>query len=172
MDLSDAIFSDDYFFIVGISALLTPELIDENYYIIDIDTTNLSEVRKRIFPGRKIIVFITNDLDYYALKHMADFVFIDKKCRLNEIPSCLLVKNSQYNYRVKYSLSRREKEVLSCMQQGLDAKEIGRQLGMTMKTFYTHRRSLIFKLRQSNRVSLYQNIARSELYKQNTCEYS
>jgi len=42
MDLSDAIFSDDYFFIVGICALLTPELIDENYYIIDIETINLS----------------------------------------------------------------------------------------------------------------------------------
>ena len=102
---------------------------------------------------------------------MADFVFIDKKCRLNEILSGLLVKNSQYNYRVKYSLSRREKEVLSCMQKGLDVKEISRQLGMTMKTFYTHRRSLIFKLQQGNRNSLYQNIVRSELYKQSVYEY-
>ncbi|AIE71823.1 MULTISPECIES: helix-turn-helix transcriptional regulator [Klebsiella] len=171
MNLSDSVFSDDYFFIVGISALLTPGLIDENYSIIDIETTSLSEVRKHIFPGRKVIVFITNDLDYYALKHMADFVFIDKKCRLNEILSGLLVKNSQYNYRVKYSLSRREKEVLSCMQKGLDVKEISRQLGMTMKTFYTHRRSLIFKLQQGNRISLYQNIVRSELYKQSVYEY-
>ncbi|EOH6069728.1 TPA: helix-turn-helix transcriptional regulator [Klebsiella michiganensis] len=172
MDLSDAIFSDDYFFIVGICALLTPELIDESYYIIDIETINLSEVRKHIFPGRKVIAFITNDLDYYALMHLPDFIFIDKKCRLNEIPSCLLVKNSRYNYRVKYSLSRREKEVLSCMQKGLDAKEIGIELGMTMKTFYTHRRSLIFKLQQNNRVSLYQNIVRSESYKLSTCEYN
>lgn len=78
MDLSDAIFSDDYFFIVGICALLTPELIDENYYIIDIETINLSEVRKHIFPGRKVIAFITNDLDYYALMHLPDFIFIDK----------------------------------------------------------------------------------------------
>lgn len=41
MNLSDSVFSDDYFFIVGISALLTPGLIDENYSIIDIETTSL-----------------------------------------------------------------------------------------------------------------------------------
>jgi hypothetical protein len=55
MDLSDAIFSDDYFFIVGMSALLTPELIDENYCIIDIETINLSEVRKTYFPAEKLL---------------------------------------------------------------------------------------------------------------------
>jgi hypothetical protein len=55
MDLSGSIFSDDYFFIVGMSALLTPELIDENYCIIDIETINLSEVRKNIIPGKKLL---------------------------------------------------------------------------------------------------------------------
>lgn len=171
MDLSGSIFSDDYFFIVGMSELLTPELIDENYCIIDIETICMSEVRKNITPGKKVIIFISNVLDYYALKHMSDFVFIDKKCRLNEILSCLLVKSSQYNYRMKYSLSQREEEVLYCMQKGLDVKEISQRLGMTRKTFYAHRRSLIFKLQQGNRVVLYQNIARTELYTQNTHEY-
>ncbi|HFS5794159.1 TPA: helix-turn-helix transcriptional regulator, partial [Citrobacter werkmanii] len=131
----------------------------------------ISEVRKNITPGKKVIIFISNVLDYYALKHMSDFVFIDKKCRLNEILSCLLVKSSQYNYRMKYSLSQREEEVLYCMQKGLDVKEISQRLGMTRKTFYAHRRSLIFKLQQGNRVVLYQNIARTELYTQNTHEY-
>lgn len=38
-------FSDDYFFIVGISTLLTSELIDENYYIVDVETTNLLRLK-------------------------------------------------------------------------------------------------------------------------------
>lgn len=46
MDLSNSVFSDDYFFIVGISTLLTSELIDENYYIVDVETTNLLQVKE------------------------------------------------------------------------------------------------------------------------------
>ena len=55
MKLSDSVFSDDYFFIVGISALLTPELIDENYTIVDVDESLLQRSTEYLFPGRKII---------------------------------------------------------------------------------------------------------------------
>ncbi|WP_244665175.1 LuxR C-terminal-related transcriptional regulator [Candidatus Symbiopectobacterium sp. 'North America'] len=51
------------------------------------------------------------------------------------------------------------------MQKGLDANEIGQRLGMTVKTFYTHRRSLILKLQLGNRISLYRNLARVRIYK-------
>lgn len=166
MKLSDSVISDDYFFIVGISALLTPELIDENYYIVDVDESSLQRITEYLFPGRKIIAFITNDLDYYALNHLSDVVFIDKKRRINEILSCLFVNDSRYAYRVKYRLSLREHEVLACMQKGMEANDIGNLLGMSMKTFYAHRRSLIFKLQLGNRVSLYRNIARIGMSKQ------
>ncbi|MET6679122.1 helix-turn-helix domain-containing protein [Citrobacter amalonaticus] len=165
MKLSDSVFSDDYFFIVGISALLTPELIDENYYIVDIDESILQRSTEYFPPGRKIIAFITNDLDYYALCHLRDIIFIDKRRRINEILSCLFVNDSRYAYRVKYTLSFREREVLDCMQKGMEANEIGKLLGMSMKTFYAHRRSLIFKLQLGNRVSLYRNIARVRMCK-------
>lgn len=170
MDLSDSIFSNDYFFIVGISALLTPELIDENYYIVDVEATNFAQIKEFLFTGRKVIAFITNDLDYYALRHIDNITFIDKRCRLNEVLSCLFVNDSQYKYRVKYTLSLREREVLSCMQKGLDTNEIGKQLGMTVKTIYAHRRNLISKLQIGNRISLYSNIARVEIYRRNVCE--
>ncbi|MFA1282615.1 hypothetical protein ACDI96_07910 [Citrobacter telavivensis] len=52
----------------------------------------------------------------------------------------------------------------------MDANEIGELLGMSMKTFYAHRRSLIFKLQLGNRVSLYRNIARIRMCKQCTHE--
>lgn len=87
MDLSNSVFSDDYFFIVGISTLLTSELIDENYYIVDVETTNLLQVKEHFFADRKIIAFISNDLDYYALKHLRSITFVDKRSRLNEILS-------------------------------------------------------------------------------------
>ncbi|ELW1648481.1 MULTISPECIES: helix-turn-helix transcriptional regulator [Enterobacter] len=170
MDLSNSVFSDDYFFIVGISALLTPELIDENYYIVDVESTSLEKIKEYLFSDRKIIAFITSDLDYYALKDLQDIVFIDRRSQLNAILSCLFVNNSRYSYRVKYALSLRESEVLSCMQEGLNADEIGKRLGMTVKTFYAHRRSLVFKLQAGNRISLYRNIARVENYKSETCE--
>lgn len=165
MGLSDSVFSDNNFFIVGIKALLTSELIDENYYLVDVEAINLEQIGEHFFSGRKIIAFITNDLDYYALRHIYNITFVDKRCRLNEILSCLFVKDSQYRYRVKFRLSLRESEVLSCMQKGLDANEIGKRLGMATKTFYTHRRSLIMKMQLGNRISLYRNLARVRIYK-------
>lgn len=170
MDLSAAVFSDDYFFSAGISALLTPELIDENYYIVDIETTNLTLLKERFLTDRKVIAFITNDLDYYALRHLKNIISIDKCWRLNEILSCLFVNESRYTYRVKYSLSERESEILKCMQKGLNVREIGETLGIIVKTFYAHRRSLIFKLQLTNRISLYRNIARTGAYSRNNCE--
>lgn len=89
MGLSDSVFSDNNFFIVGIQALLTSKLIDKNYYIVDVEAINLKQIREHFFPSRKIIAFITNDLDYYALRHIYNITFIDKRCRLNEILSCL-----------------------------------------------------------------------------------
>lgn len=170
MVLSDSVFSDDYYFIIGISVLLTPELIDENYYIVDVETINLSQIKKKFLPDRKIIAFISNDLDYYALRHMKNTLFIDKRCQLSEVLSCLLVNNSRYTYRVKYTLTLRESEILWCLQKGFDANETSARLNITIKTFYAHRRSLINKLQLDNRISLYRNIARIEFLKKISCE--
>lgn len=168
MNLSDSVFSDNYFFIVGISMLLTPELIDENYYIVDIGDSSLQWITGHLNPGRKIIAFITNDLDYYALSHLKNITLIDKRRRTNEILTSLFFDDARYTYRVKYTLSSRERKVLAYMQRGVHPKEICKQLDMTMKTFYTHRRSLVSKLRLGNRLSLYRNIARVNTYKHYT----
>lgn len=167
MVLSNSVFSENYFFIVGISELLTSELIEGNYYILDIDTTNLAQIGRFSDRTKKIVAFISNDLDYYALKHIKNILLIDKRCRLNEIMSCLFLNDSPNTYHVKYKLSLREREVLACIQKGYNTKEISEQLGMTVKTYYTYRRSLIFKLQVGNRISLYRNIFRVEKYKQN-----
>lgn len=160
MDLSDSVISDDYFFIFGFSALLSRELIDENFYIVDVETTSYAQVNDSVCQGRKIFAFISNDVDYYALQHLENVTLIDRRSPVKEVLSCLLVNNSRFNYHVKYKLSARENEVLTCMQQGLDTQQIGERLGMNMKTFYAHRTRMINKLQISNRITLYKNIAR------------
>ncbi|HDC4393628.1 TPA: helix-turn-helix transcriptional regulator [Enterobacter cloacae] len=160
MNLSDSVYSDNYFFIVGISALLTPELIEENYYIVDVECSSLQRIAKYLIEERKVIAFISNDLDYYALRHWKNITFIDKRYSLKEILSCIFVNDSIKKYKVQYQLSSREKEVLKCLLKGMTTVEICSYLKVTVKTFYSHRRNLISKLRIGNRVSLYNNIAR------------
>ncbi|MEG2265942.1 MAG: helix-turn-helix transcriptional regulator [Acinetobacter sp.] len=158
MNLSDSIDSDDYFFAVGISHLLTPDLINDCYYIVDWMTKNIKYTQGGASVEKKIVVFISSDLDYYSFNHTENVVFIDRRCRLNEVLSCLLANNPRYGYRVKYELSSREKEVLVCLQEGLSVSEISQQLQITIKTLYTHQRNLIKKLQVGNRISLYKNI--------------
>ena len=167
MGLTGSILSNDYFFIVGIISLLTSEWIDENqYYIVDVEATNFKQIKEIFSSGRTIVVFVNNDLDYYALRDLCNIIIIDKRCRLKNIISCLLINDSQFTYQVKYTLSLRESEVLSCIQEGLDADETGKRLNISTKTFYAHRRSLVLKFQLDNRISLYQNIIRVEAYKQ------
>lgn len=156
--ISKCVISDDVFFIVGICALLTSELIDEQYYIIDINQRNLQQINKYIYSGKKVVAFITSDLDYFSLSHLSDVIFINKKWCTNEILSCLFIKNSRHSYRMKFTLSTRESEVLSFIQKGIEAREIGRLLGISIKTFYTHRRNLMSKLKLDNRLALYRNV--------------
>lgn len=161
MKMADCVFSDNYYFKLGISELLTAELIAEHYYIVDIETSNLSALNIWCDTDRRTIAFISTDLDYYTLKNRGDITFISKRSALNRILSCVFLKDSHYAYKVKYKLSLREKEVLSCIQEGLDAEETGQRLGMNTKTFYAHRRSLVAKLRADNRIALYQSITRA-----------
>ncbi|MBB1201595.1 helix-turn-helix transcriptional regulator [Enterobacteriaceae bacterium 89] len=170
MEIADCVFSDNYFFSLGISQLLTSELITEHYSIIDIETSNHHAIKTWQASGKSLVAFIGNDLDYYTLRDLGEIIFINKNSELKEILSCFFFKNSQYVYQVKYQLSLRELQVLSCIQKGLNAEETGKQLGMNAKTFYTHRRSLVAKLRTGNRIALYQSIARATANRQQLCD--
>lgn len=168
--ISRFVISDDVFFIVGICALLTPELIDEHYYIIDINQTKLQLINEYLYSGKRIVAFISDDLDYYALSHMIDVIFINKKSCTKEILSCLFSNSSRHNYRMKYTLSPRESEVLYFIQKGMDARKIGELLGISIKTFYAHRRNLISKLQLDNRLFLYRNVSQIKMCKEQMCQ--
>ncbi|MGU3414166.1 LuxR C-terminal-related transcriptional regulator [Enterobacteriaceae bacterium C34A] len=171
MKTADCVFSNNYFFSLGISHLLTSELITEHYSIIDIETSNHQAIKTWISSGKSLVAFISDDLDYYTLKNAGEIIFINKKSTLKEILSCFFFKNSHHRYQVKYKLSLRETQVLSCIQEGLSAEETGKRLGMNTKTFYTHRRSLVVKLRTGNRISLYQSISRAAANKHRICDF-
>ncbi|WP_337262253.1 MULTISPECIES: helix-turn-helix transcriptional regulator [unclassified Serratia (in: enterobacteria)] len=162
MHLSKSVFSDNYFFIVGVCALLTPELIDEYYYIVDIDYSNYNEINFNPDENKRVIAFISNDFDYYYLKDMGDISFIDKGSKPSEILSLIIVNDSRYKYRVKHHLSSRECEILSCMQEGMAVPDILEKLGVKMKTFYAHRRNIMLKLKIDNRISLYSKMFSNE----------
>lgn len=170
MEIADCVFSDNYYFVLGISELLSPALITEHYRIIDIDVSSLATLSPWHHAGRRTIAFIANDLDYYTLKDKGDITFISKRSSLNEILSCFLMKKAHAAYQVKYRLSLREKEVLFCIREGLGVEEIGERLGMNAKTFYAHRRSLVTKLRADNRIALYKNLRRASLCNQSDCD--
>ncbi len=162
MYLSKSVFSDNYFFVVGVCALLTSELIDDYYYILDVDCYHHNDIDFMTDKNKRLIAFISNDLDYYALRDMKNISFMDKKSNISEILSFMIVNDTKYKYRVKYRLSTREWEILSCMQDGMTVPDIINKLGVKMKTFYAHRRNIMLKLKIDNRILLYSKIFSSE----------
>lgn len=162
MHLSTSVFSDNYFFIVGVCTLLTPELIDDYYYILDVDCCNHNDIDFMAGKNKRIIAFISNDLDYYALRDMNNISFMDKKSNVSEILSFIIVNDTKYKYRVKYRLSSRECEILNCMREGMTIPDIINKLGVKMKTFYAHRRNIMLKLKIDNRILLYNKMFTSE----------
>ncbi|EFN9100895.1 LuxR C-terminal-related transcriptional regulator [Escherichia coli] len=167
MNISKSVLSDDIFFTIGISELLSKELIDEFYYIIDVDDSNLHLISKYSSSEKNVVAFINDALDYYALNYLDNVIFIDKKWTVNEIMSCLFVKGARNDYWKKNTLSERECEVLSYIQRGMQSSEISIMLGISTKTFYSHRRNLMSKLKLANRVIFYRNVAKFSKYKEN-----
>lgn len=163
MDCSDYILSDNYYFKFGISTLLTTALINNGLYVIDCDKSDIIYVMRSLdLSERHIIAFISNDIEYYifsALNDHASIKFIDKKSKVSQILSCVFLKASPYEYRVKYILSKRELELLLCMQKGYSVEEISKKLDVKIKAIYTHRRNLVNKLRLRNRIALYHKIS-------------
>lgn len=162
MRLSHSIISNDHFFKVGICTLLSPELIDDNFIIVDMDTVLVAQVKNIDAGDKQLVAFISNDIDYYALQSVDNVLFIDRKRKVNEILSFLIANDMRHHYQIKFALSQREYQILDYMHKGLSADEIASVMGLKLKTFYAHRRNMVLKLRVGNRISLYRNIARLE----------
>lgn len=158
MQLSPFVYSNDNYFSISINALLTPDLISKRYDILDLENTSYQKIKPLLRPGKKTVAFISQDLDYYSLRHLEDILFIDKRSNPGAVLSYLVAGDKSFAYQVKNRLSKRENEVLSYIQRGLSAWEIGKSLDINIKTFYAHQRNLINKLNIENRIFLYLNM--------------
>lgn len=160
MDSPCIILSEDNFFNAGLKAMFSSNTFGAGYVIVDMESTRRSQVEQCLSQGKKVFAFIDNDFDYYALCHLENVIFIDRRSGISEVLSCLSLNHAHFNYRVKAKLSEREGEVLSCLQEGLDTRQIGERLGVNIKTIYASRSRLINKMQAGNRIYLYRNIAR------------
>lgn len=154
------IVTEDNYFNAGLKALFSSNAFGAGYVIVDVESTRRSQVEQCLSQGKKVFAFIDSDFDYYALCHLENVIFIDRRSGVSEVLSCLSLNHAHFNYRVKAKLSEREGEVLSCLQEGLDTRQIGERLGVNIKTIYACRSRLIDKMQAGNRIYLYRNITR------------
>lgn len=110
--------------------------------------------------NKKVFAFISSDFDYCSLCHLDNVIFIDRKSEISKVLLCLANDDAHLNYRLKVKLSKNEGYVLSCLQEGLDTREIGERLGVDIKSVYASRLRLMNKMQVGNRIDLYQNIVR------------
>ncbi|HDC4393623.1 TPA: helix-turn-helix transcriptional regulator [Enterobacter cloacae] len=168
MDCSEYILTDDYYFKLGLISLLSSDFISDSLYIIDGDKIDVAtDIKVKYLNERNAIVFVSNDVNYYCIYtsiQNKSFKFISKKRSVKDILSCVLLKDSPFEYKTKYILSKKELDVFSCMQKGCSVQDVAKKLNMKAKTIYTHRRSLINKLRVRNRMELYQGILNKKNY--------
>lgn len=160
INLSQVVVSNDCLFTLALSTLIPSHLLIGTYLIVDVKTTGRRQVEQAASHNTKIFAFICSDFDYYALCHLDNVIFIDRKSTINEVLLCLSHNHSHYNYRLKVKLSKNESYVLSCLQEGLDTREIGQRLGVDIKSVYASRLRLMNKMQVGNRIELYQNIVR------------
>ncbi|MBC6555499.1 helix-turn-helix transcriptional regulator [Citrobacter braakii] len=161
MDLSDFVISENWFFKLGINILLTKELIDSYYYIVDLDTVDYKDIYNYPTIERKTIAFVSNDIDYYTVrKRNQDIHFVDGRESINEIMKDFFSSQFASSYIADHKLSSREIDVLYCLREGLSTSEIVSELGIKEKTFYTYRRYIMLKLKINNRLLFYKYLKR------------
>lgn len=160
MNLSQAIISNDYFFTLALKTLMPSNLRSGGYLFIDVKSTGRMRVVQSAVHNKKVFAFISSDFDYCSLCHLDNVVFIDRKSEISKVLLCLANDDAHLNYRLKVKLSKNEGYVLSCLQEGLDTREIGERLGVDIKSVYASRLRLMNKMQVGNRIDLYQNIVR------------
>lgn len=64
------------------------------------------------------------------------------------------IPNPQFTARVKVMTSKREREVMTLMTQGLTDIEIGKELFLSPYTINTHRKNMMIKFKARNSCQL------------------
>jgi DNA-binding NarL/FixJ family response regulator len=163
----------------GFDAIEKIKLLKPDVALLDIDMPGLSgtaavRVLRKIFPKMILLVLSTyNDVNYIkesmsagANGYIAKTIGIDNLVEIivsfntgEEIISPYLLnlgidiqaKSDEYGDH-GFSLTKREKQILRCLAEGKDNKEISSFLFLSIETVKTHMKSIFRKLDAKNRL--------------------
>jgi len=150
--MSKFIYSDDLMFESGIYSLLGERLISEHFIIVDFDYKSLI-IPSAIFDKRReVIGFASNDISYYKAKRVGIQIVLDKRSRIKDVLNFFLLRRRAAYYKLKNTLTLREKETLLLLTDGRSLEDVAEILGVKENTIYTLRRNILIKLKIKNRI--------------------
>ncbi|KAF1369197.1 helix-turn-helix domain-containing protein [Yokenella regensburgei] len=156
---NEFIFCDDKFFAIGLAEVIPSGLAHGTFAFFDNEYILKHGVKNSIHAtSSQSIIFIDNDLDYYALQILArdiGLLLINKKAKLSDILTSILLFEKKECYKARLSLSQCELQVMECLMQGNSVDETAEKLKKNGKTIYSHRNAIIKKLELQNRNALY-----------------
>lgn len=154
MNASTSILSNDPFFIWGLNSLLSKELVEDFFIVLDLDSYPFEETIGLLSDNKEIVAFASNDLAFYKADQFDSLTVLDKKGSLRNILEFFLFKRRTVFYKVKRKLTPREKQMLNLIREGLSNEDMAERLGVKHKTLYTYRRNIMLKLGCENRILL------------------
>lgn len=148
-----------------------PDLVITDINMPEISGVELTSKLKKEFPQLKILGMSTfNERSYISqmIQHGADGFFV-KSASKEEIenaisavldgkmylsPDAGITHSEQKEVKNQPTLTRREKEILSLISDGLTNPQIAEKLFISLNTVDTHRKNLLSKFRTNNIASL------------------
>ncbi|EGI3994398.1 helix-turn-helix domain-containing protein [Escherichia coli] len=158
-------------------------ICDNRYFLFGIIKTIEDVIQKNKINGVKNIIIISSpktsdifcflqfnninfrcsDTIFYAHPETFDFlrdIIHAPICNIKDLTKNNPLNNTHYIYRVKnshykLSLSGRQKEVLLMFLYGLSGKDIANNLGVSIKTVSSYKKSLMDRLYVSNDIQLF-----------------
>lgn len=160
MFLHQSIYSDNYFFSIGLLSLVSNERLNGNYFYVDTDSIAYGAVLNRAKDVKRIIVVASTDIDFYASTLFSNGIVLNKKhVAINmfkdlnsDHPSCL--------YRSRTKLSDKQRILLWHLLLGFTTPYIIAVMGGNTKMFLNQRYALMRKLNIRNKSILYNEIFR------------
>ena len=152
MNVKNPVISNDNFFTLGLKNLLSNELVNDFFTIIDLDDISDNDIQDIASRDKEVVAFASNDLSSLYANKFIKVPVLDKRCSLKDILSYFMMKDEKGIYRSNTNLTKRETEIVTLLRNGFSHDEIAKKLNIADKTMYCHKRNLMKKLGCENRI--------------------
>jgi DNA-binding NarL/FixJ family response regulator len=147
----DIVFSDiNMPEINGIDLTKKIKKLDSNIKVIMVSMYEDQNIIKESYKN-KADGYLTKNSSLYDFKQAIKYAFNDLKYTNLEIKE---TSSFQDNLTLKYSLTKREKEILSYLIKEKSNLEIGILLSISKRTVETHRKNIMLKLEVKNSIGI------------------